>query len=96
MNIIFDKESKKFSIVDIEYEEVNIIINSTLNRMNELSNSIAEILLIIPETHDYLQKKELKRHVKYLNNLKIKMIQDIHKIQNVIKNPLIDDSELEN
>lgn len=82
LNIIFDKRTKSFSIVGMEYDFLMLLLSALNNKVSEIDLNISEVNTCIKTAKNKGEIELFENQHKYLIDFKESLVQQLNKVHN--------------
>lgn len=85
MRLSYNNREKQFSLHEIDYEKLLMIVNGFDKKIKEISNMNTELKLFMLEITNPKVKKETKSQIAYLEGINISLKKDVANINNILE-----------
>lgn len=82
LNIIFEKRTKSFSIVGMEYDFLMLLLSALNNKVSEIDFNISEVNTCIKTAKNKCDIELFENQYKYLIDFKESLVQQLNKVHN--------------
>jgi hypothetical protein len=85
LNIIFDKRTKSFSIVGMEYDFLLLLLSALNNKVSEIDVNISEVNTCIKTAKSKGEIELFENQHKYLIDFKKSLVYQLNKVHNELE-----------